>query len=372
MAKSKARNTVVVEVDEAESSLLEATPWRQLVEEERPNRPKADLGGFWEACFGIGAIVGLVSAALSSHLRVEGLDCFCALLMLVGFMIPVGISGFLSGSETPFRKRFGNIALMLGVAMLSASLVIRVEPLLFWLLAVGFCLLPIGWSLRRFRGESIPRCVSLGVVMLLPFVFLRGGLLPDVWLDAIQGWVQGMTYFTVGVVADLNQVPFSPSDSGLDFSMGSFTTSGAFGGFSGILVAIAFSLGISLAFRHSTIVALLCVSLAMIWWMIFRGSTCVYVASQNQFDGPLTEQGLSVLGLLSTLVVIAGTNIGVGALLGQIPIPFSQYDLSPMTVVYNSMVNWPQLGPTSLAMLPDDAQIAALEVAREESLRSST
>ena len=93
--------------------------------------------------------------------------------------------------------------------------------------------------------------------------------------------------------------------------------------------------------------------------MVFRAITCLSLASQEQFETVYNLQAMSLWWLLTLFLAILGTNLGLGAIFAPIPLHANQYDLSPLTVIYNALVSLPQLGPASTSMSSQTASVEA-------------
>jgi hypothetical protein len=392
MPKSKVRNVVSVEVEEFNPVVAEPT-WRESHVETKTERKKASLGAWWELSTGGALFVGLLSIILGrSNFGTQTEVPFSLVILLLGVCI-AAISGRFYASEAVSRRIVGLVAFLVGVAFLCLSIVWNRLPEWSWLLSIGLGLTMFGWGLRRLVDESWIRVFSLGLVLIVPFLFLKDSLLPARTLSALQTNIDQLTFWYAGVWADVNKVPFTPfadeseptkeiaqttkapkapvpkkgasvvpakpTPIGIRFANGVVRSSGAFDNFAGLLVAVALSLCVSVSARHSLLVASICVCIAIMWWLVFRGGAFLSLAARSDFEGPLVTQAMSIGWMLLMFGLIIASSLSLGAIIAPIPIDSNQYELSPLTIVYNAVVSFPQLGPSNVGMLPDSATESA-------------
>ncbi len=105
------------------------------------------------------------------------------------------------------------------------------------------------------------------------------------------------------------------------------------------------------------------------WWIVFRGGAFLSLAGQESIDGPLVEQAMSIWWMLLLIVLIVASSLSLGAIFAPIPFDEKQYELSPLTILYNAVVCFPQLGPSSIGMRSDsvsDSKDASSEAEQSE------
>ncbi len=403
MPKSKVRNVVSVEVEDFHPVATESN-WRENRVETKSERKKPNLSAIWELCAVGGLLVGLVSIIVGrNNFGSQSEVPFSLVILLIGIGI-AAITGQFCEKESASKRIAGIATLLAGVVLLCLSIVWNKMPGWSWLLSIGLGLTVFGWGLRRLAEEGWLRAISLGLVMVVPFLFLKDSLLPARTLSSWQTSVDQLTFWYAGVWADINKIPFTPiadesvttkqigqtakagppragkkgdevvtrvqTPIGIRFSTGIVRTSGAFNNYAGILVAVALSLSISVSARHSLLVTFACISIAIMWWLVFRGGALLSIASRNDFEGPLVEQAMSLAWMFVMFGFILASSLSLGAIVAPIPIDSNQYELSPLTLAYNAVVSFPQLGPSSVGMLTDnvaDASVAPQELVESDS-----
>ncbi len=346
MSKNKGRTSVQVDVEEFEV----AAPAFNLATDESPiiDRAvfKSNLGFWWDCLAGLVFLQSLLSIFLSGSKLLEHSDVAFGLIIVLLSVATAIITGRYAGTETNERKVFGFVLIALGLvagvlAILAGSLP-NSSPLTY--AAIGLTL--AGWSLRRLLGESSVRCVSLGLVAGLPLLFLEHSSYIGEQFAVVRSFLEYIAYWMTGVVADLNQVAFSPLDKGIRFASGELQSIAAFDNIAGVLVAISTSLAISVLGRQSFISALLSAIAAFMWWGVIRAGYCVEMAASKTLDGPLSELAMPILTLIGLFLLIAATNICFGTLMKAIEIDPGVFEVSPLTQIYNAFVSFPQLGPS--------------------------
>jgi hypothetical protein len=383
MPKSKVRNVVSVEVDELHPQLPQPN-WREGRIESKAERAKLPVGTWWElltfAILSIGfASLWIGKGNFGSRTEVP----YAMGLLLLGVAV-AAITGKFYATESALRKTMGLAALMAGGIALGISLALNTNPQWSWLVSLGFALAFFGWGIRRLAEESWIRALSLGLVFFIPFGFLKNSIVPSGIQNRWEEKIDQLAFWYGGVWADFNKVPFTPvsdeaalSDgesqkpkegggkksnaqapsidivqkiAGLRFTNGIVRFSGAFDNFAGILIAIALSVAVSVAVRHSLLVSGISICIAIMWWLVFRGGAFLSLASEETIGGPLVEQAMSIWWLLLMVVFIVASSLSFGAIFGPIPFDEKQYELSPLTIFYNAVVSFPQLGPSSIGM----------------------
>lgn len=359
MANSRTRSSVSVEVEETELVHHVEPTWRAEREVATKAYVKPELSGRWELL--VGGVLALVGITLLRSWSVlwKQSEIGLSLILLAIAIVVAGMSGRFAGKESSARKLIGWT--LLGVGLLGSLIALIVGPLpgSTWFLAPALACTLIGWGIRRMVGDSFLRSLSLGLLCLIPFVFLAGGLLPSASLESVRRLIDQTTFWYIGVLADVNYIPHTPIENGVEFISGKLESSGAFDNYAGLLVALVFSLAVSMVAGHSLLIAGSSLLFAFIWWMVFRAITCLSLASQEQFETVYNLQAMSLWWLLTLFLAILGTNLGLGAIFAPIPLHANQYDLSPLTVIYNALVSLPQLGPASTSMSSQTASVEA-------------
>ncbi len=174
-----------------------------------------------------------------------------------------------------------------------------------------------GWSLRRLRGESLLRSVSLGAAVGLPLLFLSGDTILAGTVASIKSLMDRVTFWATSIYADLFSVPFAWSDQGLQFASGLYSSSAAFDNVAGILVAMAISMACSILARHALIPTLLGLVAAMMWWLALRAWQGVGIAQANELEGPFRDLALPLLSQLGLIFLVVATTLGIGFTVGR-------------------------------------------------------
>jgi len=345
MSKNKGRTSVQVDIDEMDA----VAPDFDIVDAESPIAERAvfksDLGFWWECLAGLVLLQAFLVVFLAGSKILEHSDIAFALLIIFISIVFAILTGRFAGEESAGRKGFGFImigfGLVFGIAAFAVGALPNSSPLTY--AAIGLTV--AGWSLRRLLGESVLRCLSLGLVAAAPVLFLESTTFAGVIVEKVRLLIDSTAYWFAGVIADLNHVPFSPVDKGIKFSAGELHSIAAFDNIAGVLVAIALSIACSVLGRQSFISALLSAAAAYMWWVAIRSGYCVSMAMGKSFDGPLSEQAMPIYALLGLFLLIIATNLCFSSLMKAIAIDPGQFEVSPLTQIYNACVSFPQLGP---------------------------
>jgi hypothetical protein len=353
MPKSKIRNaiSVEVEIEDQRAEISDPTWYAEREQEaERRRKDKIELGLWWDALAGLVLVVGLCSIFLTNGNIGTKTDIYASLVFLTSGVIFSGVYGKLHGKETRARLLMGWSFWAVGLGLVCCSLLFRENPTWSRLLCLGLVFAAIGWALRRLIGESFVRALSIGLVLILPFLVLDGTILLKEVLEGMKDFINQTTLWYAGVFADIWSIPFFPIEGGIRFSGGDIKDSGAFDNFAGILTFVCLSVSLSLALRQSLLVAAINAFVATTWWFVFRGLTCLGIADDNLPENYLSTQALSPLMFCILAMVVSASNLGLGAILGPIPISSSEdLELARLTVIYNALVSFPQLGPSTIA-----------------------
>lgn len=343
MPKAKGRTSVQVAVEELEV----VAPSIEISETPIIEGPifQSDLGLWWECLSGLVLAQGLLNIFLSWSKVWERSDIGVALLFTLGAVLVAVIKGRYAGNESNARKIFGFVCIGLGLLSGVAAVAFGTLPASsHWsYAAIGFTL--VGWSLRRLLGESVVRCISLGLVAAFPLLFFKGDHFLGGIASSIQLFVESSTYWFIGVLADVYQFPYTAIVGGLKFASGEFRSAAAFGNVAGILVTLAVVLASAVIGRQSLVCCMLSALSAYLWWMLFRAGYVLSIASDKSLDGPLADLAMPLLALFGLILLTIATSIALSSILKVIPINAGQFDVSPLTLVYNAIVSFPQLGP---------------------------
>ncbi len=292
---------------------------------------------------------GLASLAISWSNIGTKTELVTALTLILAATVFAGVNGRIYGKESARRETLGWSLMGLAILCIIGSFVFRSVGAWSWLLASGLGLAATAWGTRRLVGESLLRSASIGLCMFIPFLVLEGGLLPTAALNSMVSFCNQTTLWYTGVFAEMFSIPFAPTDNGILFVGGEINSAAAFDNFAGILSAVGFSVAISIISRQSLIVSCIGLFFAVCWWLVFRSLTCVWISNNDSTSSYLNSQALSILMFLAMFLVIGATNLGFGAAVSPIPLSSSsELDQVPLTLLYNFVVGFPQLGQTAV------------------------
>ncbi len=361
MSKNKGRTSVLVDVEEFEAP----APVFDIATDDSPIIERAafksDLGYWWDCLAGLVLLQASLSLIVSGSKLLEQSDIALGLTVLLVAIAFAILTGRFAGKESGGRKVFGFVMVAAGLAFGIAGFALGGLPDSSPLIYAAIGLTIAGWSLRRLLGENVVRCLSLGLVVALPLLFLESASFIGAQFAVIRGYINYSVYWFVGVIADLNHVPFSQIDDGIKFAAGELQAIAAFGNVAGILVALALSIACSVVGRQSFASALLSALAAYMWWAIIRSGYCVHMATTKTLDGPLSELAMPIISLVGLFLLIIATNLCFGALMKAIEFDAGQFEVSPLTQIFNAIVSFPQLGPVP--------PIPVTETTKEEPLK---
>jgi len=352
MQNTKVRSSVTVDVEELDVVRHEVP----LIEDPIVERPvfKSDLGVWWEALAAVVLLVAFWNIFRSIKVFGENTDVALFLLLAVVTVTFAAIAGRFAGKENIVRKLVGYLAIVGGFAFAVVAATTDLLPKSSLLTSAAVGLTITGWALRRLLGESIFRCISLGLFVALPIGFLNGSFLMNGFELSTKELVDQSVFWYTSALADFNDVSNLPNDAGIQFLKGDLNTAASFGNIFGLLVVLGTSLGLSVLTRQSLLVVVMTVVASCVWWIIFRSGYCLNMAISGVFDDPLNSLAMPSYVFLALLVVAGATNQCVGAIMAPIPIDPAQFEVSALTQIYNTFVSFPQLGQSHACMRADD------------------
>jgi hypothetical protein len=376
MPKSKVRSVVSVEVDEVDelnnipalAEPEESVSWREEREAvARKVKIPSDLGQWWELLFGVSLVLIGVTLFRSWSVLGTQIDILITLVMAAIAIGMAGISGEYSEKESKARLVCGWLAWSFGTFCALIAIVKGPLPSSLWFLLPGLFFSILGWGIRRLTGESWLRILSLSLIGIAPILFVRDGI-----MEGIREYVNQVAFWYAGIISDMQRIPSAPLENGIEFIHGIVNNAAAFDNYAGILVAMMLSWSISVLTRQTFVVALVSMVLAYVWWMAFRGFACSQLgalSTPQEFADTISVNAMSFFKLLLLIAAIAFTSLGLANLLATIPVSSNSYELSPITVLYNAAISFPQLGPTSLAMVREESG-AAFNNVNSEAIQS--
>ena len=352
MQNLKVRSSVTVDIEDLDVARHEVP----LIDDPIVERPvfKSDLGIWWEALAAVVLLAAFWNIFRSIKVFWENTDVAVFLLLAIITVTFAAIAGRYVGQENIARKLSGYLALVCGFAFAIVAAITDQLPKSshFTIAAVGLTI--TGWALRRLLGESVFRCISLGLLVALPIGFLNGSYLMNGFETNTKELVDQSVFWYTSALADFNDVSNLPNDVGIQFLKGELSTGASFGNIFGLLVVLGASLSLSVLTRQSLLVVMITVVASGLWWIIFRSGYCLNMAVAGFFDDPLNSLAMPSYIFLALLVVAGATNQCIGALMAPIPIDPAQFEVSALTQIYNAFVCFPQLGQSHACMRAND------------------